>query len=251
MSKKSVITVGLVCGVIFVSGLVARADVIGYWRFEDDPGFVTDSSVNGFTLTKGDGSTPSTYPTPYTLPPASGQPGEYFDNPIPQNGLANAQAASFDASTYQYFGCTDKTAFAVGDFTIEAYIHREYSGDREVIAAQYADVSGYEDQRSWALVVESTGSLALWLSNSGKSGTIYSSGLYIPTDHDYFVAASYNQSEVSAERLLNFYVKDLDTGFWSVSTKSHGIARCTTQGRISISVRIPTATPPMDAFGTA
>lgn len=215
MSRSSVITVGLICGALSVSGLVARAGVIGYWRFEGDAtGFVTDSSSNGLTLTNGDGSTSSTYPTQYPLP-ASGD-GQYFNNPIPRNGLANSKAASFDGG--DWFSHGDESEFAVSDFTIEAYIHRDRTNVREVIASQYGSTG---NQRSWAMMVFEDNELHFFLSENGTSINNIESGIVITSGVDYFVAASFDESVNSTG--VKFYVKNLSTGVWLTSTSGHAI----------------------------
>jgi len=203
---------------------LTQADTIGYWRFEDSPspGFTADSRGNGFTLTEV--STP-------TQVSAGG-----FDNPIPQNGLANLSAASFDGSSDCFTSAYD-ALFAVDDFTIEAYIRRDAAADnkRKLIAVQYEGGNDYGDQRVWALAVAGDGGvgevagdaghsneLALFASPDGTSaGDVWSySGITISPDVDYFVAATFDLSDTGAG--LTFYVKDLSNDTWSTTTVGHG-----------------------------
>jgi len=176
---------------------------IGYWRFEDSPGFLSDSSDNNFTLV-------AEGPTHYTLP-GSGN-GANFDDPIRQTGEANAKAASFDGG--DYFRHLNVPEFVVSDFTLEAYICTT-STVWQAIASQY-DVNSY----SWRLYVES-GQLQVRLSENGTTTITIASGLSISTETDYYIAMSFDQSQQTGG--LKFYRKTLSTGEWQEATKNHTI----------------------------
>ena len=201
----------------------ATAETIGYWRFEGDAtGFVSDSSGNGLTL-----DTTTTAPTPYTLP-ASGA-GALFDNPVPQNGLVNTQAAT--CGTDQFFGHSDDSLFAVGDFTMEAYINKQtQTSGTQYIAGQWDSGS---NQRGWAFGVGGTGTVAgisgsandlfLLVSETGGESKVVVSGIDIAVGHDYFVAASFHQASTATEREVIFYVLDLDTDTMTTASVGHDV----------------------------
>ena len=174
---------------------------IGHWRFEDDPGFLGDSSGNGFAL-ENHGATQATLP-------AVGA-GGLFDDPLPQTAQSNAGAAGFDGTGW--LSRPDETEFSVDAFTIEAYIHENASGARHLIASQYDSV---DNQRSWAFFVES-GELRMFLCENGTNLEIVPSGIQIDPNVDYFVAASFDPAGD-----VNFYVKDLLSDTWSESSKGH------------------------------
>lgn len=68
--------------VLLGAGIAANvsAATVGYWRFENDPGYLQDSSGNGHTITGLTGQ---------TAIPGAGD-GSAFLNPVPQTFAANA-----------------------------------------------------------------------------------------------------------------------------------------------------------------
>ncbi len=198
----------------------AQAATVGYWRFEDSPGYLEDSSTYNNDLTTGG------TPTHYTLP-ATGN-GADFDNPIPQTNAANAKAVDLDGNAAQdYYYCVDQTEFAVSDFTIEAYV-RKVGAENQMIASQFNYSLG--NQRSWGLFVRQASDatypneLGLFLSEDGTGTNTASlfSGLEILTGVDYFVAATFDQSDQTTG--VKFYVKNLSTGTWQTTvTMAHNI----------------------------
>ncbi len=225
MRKASPIAVALLCAAFVGSGLVARADVIGYWRFEgadDTTGFLADSSGSGLTLTKAN--------TP-TQVSASG-----FNDPIPRNGLTNAKAASLDDTMGgDYFLHEDDALFAVSEFTIEAYVNatdldKHYESGRHVIASQY---TASDNTRSWSLHVDDVdltnendkGELRLFVSESGESVPSIASGIMLNEGVNYFVAASFDESKSGAGGGgVKFYVYNLDAGTWEETTTDHTVS---------------------------
>src|SRR3712207_5656490 len=92
------------CGAVIAAGLVpatASAAVLGYWQFEDSPGFTADSSGSGRTLTLPGGTA---NPTQVTLPAGVGA-GSTFASAVP----GTTKAASFDGG--DRFQRADEPAF--------------------------------------------------------------------------------------------------------------------------------------------
>ncbi len=206
-------------GVIFVVAVAAialafvgaaEADTIGYWRFEDSPGFLEDSGLNDLDLSTGGSPVPtqSTLPTP----PATG-PGLKFDDPIPQTGDANAKAASFAGAGRLTHA--DASAFEVSDFTIEAYIHNATTSNVRWIAGQWL----YPGQRSWQFGIHQDDMLISWLSDSGSDFLAPYSDIIIDRNKDYYVAMSFDE-----DGDLTYYAQNLTDGFaMQTETVSHTV----------------------------
>ncbi len=191
--------------VLMLCASAANADTIGYWRFEDSPGFLNDSSGNGFTLTS--------HGNVLQLDNA------YFDDPIPQTGQSNDDAAFIGGSVgNDWLSCADDPKFEVSDFTIEAYARRNISESR-VIAGQWSDSE--PAQQSWTLFSMKDGDIKLYL-NDGSTVSSVSSGITISNLKNYFVAASFDLSDQDTG--VEFYVKDLSADTWTTSTQGHTLA---------------------------
>jgi hypothetical protein len=208
---------------LIIAGLSAQlpAATIGYWRFEgastptagDNNDWLDDYSGNGLTLGI---STTNPAPTHYTLPGAGA--GSAFSDPIPQTLDANDMAAQFNSSASATSGgnlfILDTPALAVTDFTIEAYINKSVtSTGTKYIASQWATSS---NQRSWTFGVAGTNDvgiagsandLFLSLSDAGTDANLIASGVNIEVGKDYYVAASFDQSQMTGG--VVFYVKNL------------------------------------------
>ena len=194
----------------------ADAATVGYWRFEDSPGFLNDSSGNGNTLT-------NLGTTQYTLP-GSGD-GSDFSNPIPLTSESNAKAGDFDGTVPNRVSRIFGSNPIANDFTIEAYINLTNR------ASTYASIAGQwqstGNMRSWYFETESEGSngneLSLFVNENGSSGgsqTIYS-GVNIDLNKDYYVAASYNESGGE----VTFHIQNLtDGGPLQTITQAHTIS---------------------------
>ncbi len=200
----------------FISGIKgwplanAPASTVGHWRFETSPGLLADSGGNSLTL-----STQGTGPVAYPVP-ASG-PASAFPTVIPKTGAANGSAADLGTPGVGNFSRADSAAFALTNFTIEAFVHRSLApAGTQYIASQYDFTIG--SQRSWGLGVAGTsppaglspGELFLNLSNNGTNGVVVGSGLIVETGVDFFVAASVEASNPSAG--VTFHLKNLTTG---------------------------------------
>lgn len=209
---KNVMVMTMLVAMVALMASSAQADTVGYWRFEDTPGLLQDSSNYDNDLTSNGN------PVHYTLP-ATGA-GAYFDDPIPQTSAANAKAVDLDGAGDNYT-CADQTEFTVTKFTIEAYINCDVLSNR-VIAGQY----NISSQRSWAMIVHHVGAapytLKAYLSSDGVAATTPDSGLQIDVDKDYFVAMSFDLSNTTTG--LKFYVKDLSAGTWETATMDHGMS---------------------------
>ncbi|MEX1087837.1 MAG: LamG domain-containing protein [Phycisphaeraceae bacterium] len=189
-------TLSFLLVVVAVSSIQVSAATIGYWRFEDSPGFTADSSGNGFTL-----ATNGTAPTQITKPAA-------FPTPVPGNGLPNAESASFGGAGH--FTAADNALFSVGSqFTIEAFISSsDYSTTAaQILAAQYAASS---NNRAWHFSLTTGGVLRLGLSSGGTGATEVTtlSPYTLDDGDDYYVAAVFDGTLAEANR-ITFYIKNL------------------------------------------
>ncbi|MCD4824561.1 MAG: LamG domain-containing protein [Phycisphaerae bacterium] len=183
---------------------VAQAATVGYWRFEDTPGYLEDSSTYNNDLTAaGD-------PTHDTL----SNLGVSFDNPIPQTSAANAKAVSLDRIG-DYYHCADQTEFTVTAFTIEAYVR--WSGGNTGYVASHYDYAN--NDRSWGLYFDrGSNTMRAVFSSNGTSSTTIASGISVAGATDYFVAMSF---DVSGN--VEFYLKNLSAGTWNTATVSHSL----------------------------
>lgn len=75
----------VLAGLALALAVPGHAATVAYWRFEDTPGFLNDSSGNNHTLTNNSSIT---------------QVATGFSNPVPKTGASNANAASFSGSNY-------------------------------------------------------------------------------------------------------------------------------------------------------
>ena len=198
--KRTIILTMLVA-VLALSASSAQADTVGYWRFEDTPGFLNDSSGNNLTLTN------------HSVTQCTSN----FDNPIPETGATNLEAAYMGTSNNDgiYFSRSDP--MNVTSFTVEAYVNKDVnSTGRQVIASQYRQVT---DGRSWTFGAVGTGTdnnkLTVGWSRNGLGGGDYeelTSNIVLTLDVDYFVAVSLDTSGTNA--VAKFYAKNLSTGTW-------------------------------------
>jgi hypothetical protein len=205
-NKRLCLIVAAATGFISIAGNPAVASVIGYWQYEDSPGFLADSSPNNRTLTT-PGSTSN--PTQVTLP-GSG-PGTNFATAIP----GNTKAASFDGG--DRFRLADEATFNDTSFTVEALINGSdfaTNGNQKSIIGHWSSTS---NQRSWLMAVNGTGtnaSLNFLYSTTGANTVVVASGLPAPSANaDYYVAAAVDMNDT-----ITFYQKDLATGqVWTSS----------------------------------
>jgi hypothetical protein len=201
----------------------AQADTVGYWRFEDSPGFLNDSSGNNRTLSTALTSGSTDAPAQYTLPESGA--GSQFPDSIPQTNQPNLKAALFadgtDANAYGdgYFSTPDFINFnqaSVAGFSIEAYINANsfVAANDSVIAAHWGS------QKSWAFNVnqdtaQTVNGLSMWLHNATSGGGVNnqftSTALTISVGVDYYVAAVFKRASADgiADGSITFYLRDL------------------------------------------
>jgi hypothetical protein len=188
----------------FLLAPVADAAVIAYWRFEDSPGFLSDSSGNGRTLTN-TGSV-----SQYALPGTGA--GSDFPTIIPQTGASNADAAQFNASNL--LSAADSDAFTSTTLTVEAFLNGTNLGGAatRAIAGHFR---GDINQRSWLLQVTGTGNLSFQFSTNGSAGGGLSeavvSSLVLANNVDYYAAVSVDLLDTSTDG-ITFYLQDLTNG---------------------------------------
>lgn len=224
-------SLSLACLFTLLALPVSAATIIHY-RFED-PNWLVDSSGNSHTLTARSNPTGGTNPAQYTLP-ASGA-GSAFPNPVPQNGLSNLDAATFNGTGW--LTAADNDAFTSSTFTIEAFVNASDLdlGYTPFIASHFQGAH-LVNQRSWALAVNrnndgtNDGQLQMILSKNGETGggntavILSGSSLAMVAGKDYYVAASVSLGAAAADRSITFYLQNLtDGGSLLTSTVSHGI----------------------------
>lgn len=178
------------------AGNSLHADVVGWWRFEDNPGFAADSSGRGYSLTsEGEAG------------PVQVAAEEGFDNPLPQTGDANLKAADFNGTNNFYV--TDKTVFDFGrHLTVEAYFRVDsWPESMGVLAGQFASTLG---QQSWFFGIRSTGELQFRASSIGNSFANYTSDFAasVVPGKDYYAAVVYD----GAAARCTIYLKNLTDG---------------------------------------
>lgn len=190
------VAVWLSVSLAMAAGNSLRADVVGWWRFEDNPGFAADSSGRGFSLT----SEGEAGPTQVAAE-------EDFDNPLPQTGDASLKAADFSGTNNFYV--TDKTVFDFAKhLTVEAYFRVDsWPESLGVIAGQFASTLG---QQSWFFGVRNTGELQFRASSIGNSYANYTSDFAasVVPGKDYYAAVVYD----GAAARCTIYLKNLTDG---------------------------------------
>ena len=163
----------------------ADAGTLAYYRFEDSPGFLVDSSSFGDLGNSGG--------THYTLP-SSGQ-GAFFG--VPQGSGSNAKGVDLDASTDILDSGNTGTDLITGDvMTAEAMFNFESGGTYSIIAGQW---HWQVSERAFQLFLQSSGGaryLAMAVSPDGSANTTVSSGLRVLPNEDYYGAATFDGSEI-------------------------------------------------------
>ncbi len=171
----------------------ADAATVGYWRFEDSPGF-TNNSAGTHHLVADAGATQVTLPS-------SGR-GDDFSDPIPQTSASNDKAAEFDGSSGMDSGTGGGNLITTGEFTIEAFCNADSWSGTRAIAAQWDHTSG---KRSWILRA-GEGSLVLYTSSNGSGNESQSPGYTLATGKDYFIAITFTNGTA------DFYLRNLTDG---------------------------------------
>jgi hypothetical protein len=185
----------------------ASAATVGYWRFEDSPGFLLDSSGNGHHITGG-ALTEGTHQSPI---PGSGD-GSSFLTTIPLTGAPNGFLAN--AAAARYGTTADDNAFTPTAFTMEAFVNANSGSGYRMFAAHW----GAGTARAWAGgLTDATGTsqrLKMFLGN--VTGTAFStfeapsSAFDLALDKDYYVAMSWDGSLTgTGNGGIKFYIKNL------------------------------------------
>jgi hypothetical protein len=187
--------------VAVASPRTASATVLGYWQFENTPGFLVDSGPGGRTLTSPGGAAT---PTQSTLQ-GSGA-GSGFSNAI----AGTSKAANFNGS--QYFQRADEAAFTDTSFTVEALINGSDFATNSSTKAIVGQWNATGSVRSWLMAVGGSGasaSLNFLFSTTGANTTTLQSGLSaLQQGKDYFVAVTVDMTDTSTSG-ITFYEKNL------------------------------------------
>jgi len=182
----------------------SASSTVAYYRFEDTPGFLLDSSGNGNTL----GNTGPAIQSALT--------GTDIPTTVPQTGTANAEALSFPSGS----GTTQPQTTAAGllfggDFTIEAFVHPTVFGGQyaSTIVSTHNDptfTAGFSmtirhDGESGAAVHEHFSFIA------DGGGTVFhpsGSTFVLETNKSYYTALVFDSGNS-----ITFYLKNLtDSG---------------------------------------
>ena len=167
----------------------ANAQTVAHWRFEG-AGFM-DDSAGGNTLT--DNASVAQVATP-------------FSNPVPRTGEANANAASFSGTNY--LTAADNTAFTGNQFTLEAFFSPASIGTAtRIIAGHFGSDAPFANQRSYALVMTSTGELRAYVSPDGSTPAQFA-GATLTAGKNYYAAMAV---DVAGSGSISIYLQDLST----------------------------------------
>ena len=195
---------------------------IGHWRFESNPGYTNDSSGNALHLSC------SGTPVPQLALPRSG-PGAAFDDPVPQTDALNRSAANCGSTQSGNFFVADSPILTVTDFTIEAYIHRDWAlVDSGGSQTRYIACHDDGRSRSWAFGVwggdgasDPANYNALFLNAVDAAAESRAScpTCVIENHQDWYVAAAFD-----LDSNVVFYAKNLtDGGGLLTNVKIHAI----------------------------
>lgn len=182
------------------------AQVTNFWRFEDSAGFTGDS-VGSATLANSG--------TNQLTLPGTGRGSAFLTIP-------SAKAAEFSEGDR----LSGSIAARTGDFTIEAFIHRDTNSGvyYDLIAGSTDTNFNNASTYAWTFNIRLDGAggtspneLILYVSNGTTEQTM-ESNFIIPTSKDYYVAAAFNLSGGTT----TFYVQNLtDGGGLQSFTASH------------------------------
>lgn len=168
------IRIALAALCLFGALTASHAAVLTYYRFESTPGFLNDSSGNGFNLTGNATSNTSLVNIPTV---------------IPQTGASNAQLAQILSD--RSLQTADRASFNSTTFTLEAY-GRNFDNNFHVMASQ-SDIPA--NQVGWRFGLNlGADRLVLSLSSNGTvSGyTNFETPFVIAPNEDFYIAATVN-----------------------------------------------------------
>ena len=194
---------------LLLSGSASAAPT-AYWRFEDNPGFLADSSGNGLTLTNNGSATQNPLP-------GSG-PGSDFDDPLPGTGVANNHMVSLVGGSEHLSHPFDGLFSGLTELTIESYLNLQSFNH-----SNYALIAGHYGPnppiRGWLLMVNNSSSFAnpgelfLFMSPDGSTLEAIGSGFTVPLGDDVYVAASFDANMSGpGNGGATFCLKNLTTG---------------------------------------
>ncbi|WFB36342.1 PEP-CTERM sorting domain-containing protein [Kiritimatiellota bacterium B12222] len=207
MNTTTSLRTALILGLVGLTALLssAQAATLGYWRFEDSPGFLNDSSGNGHNLTAEASAVQAEIP-------ATGN-GSTFSNPIPLTSASNVDLANLTGS--KYLSASDSDDWTQSAFSLELYFNAaDISDASSSIMVSHFD-SGSND-RGWFLGIHRTSKLLqVAFSNDGQTGAghteVIDSPWAIDEDKDYFAAVVVDMTDTSADG-ITFYLQNLTDG---------------------------------------
>lgn len=188
---------------VAMCGVPAAAATIGYYQFEDSPGFQVDSSTASHNLTAS-ASSPTQVASPFGV----------MANP-PAGSVANGEAASFSLASAQSFSAVDPGTYS--DFTVESFVQATTvatSGTiARVIASQFDNTNGVfnfglPSNVSTTFTRDRAPFIQLL---SGATTKNVQSTFQLTLNTAYYVAVAVDVGGVAGGTTVTFYVKDLST----------------------------------------
>jgi hypothetical protein len=163
--------------------LPQTANIVGWWRLEENGGNATDSSGNNNTLTETSG----------TVPAVAGK-------------IANGR--DFEAGDTEYLEITDASQTGLditGEITLAAWVKLESNGIDQIAFGKYKRMSG---KRAYAMQVYTDNKVYFTLSANGTAYTQAISTSTLNTAIWYHIAATLNQ----ATDLMQVYINGSANG---------------------------------------
>jgi len=181
----------------------ASAAEIGFYQFEDSPGFLAGSG--GTPALTASASSPTQVASPF---------GSIAN--LPAGAVPNAEAASFTASDNQSFAIPDASYSSI---TAEAYIRPDSFGSGST-ARGIVSHGGSTSTVAFALSITGTGSglgaRRLFVQTSANGSTLLNSvsPYALTADSNYYVAAVIQPGVAGsgADGSVTFYLQDLTAG---------------------------------------
>jgi hypothetical protein len=189
---------------LFAASLLAtsaRAETIGYWRFESGATEAQNAVSGSYTLVKTGNGTVT---------------GSLGDIPatIPQTGAANTGAISFNGTTGLVTTETgdDADAFRSTTFTLEMFITPGSLATNQLLAGVFTATA---NQRSWGIMLHTDATIGLALGDSGGKSPDTSNyprtAFTFATGKTWYIAISVDITDTSASG-ITFYIKNLTDG---------------------------------------
>ena len=188
---------------VAICGAPAVATTIGYYQFEDSPGFLVDSSAASHNLTAST-SSPTQVASPFG---ATANP--------PAGSVANSEAANFSLASTQSFSAADPGTYS--DFTFEAFVKpatvATSGSNARVIASQFDNTNGVF---SFGLPSNASTTFTrdrapfIQLLTGGTTRNVQST-FQLTLNTSYYVAVVVDVGGVAGGTAVTFYVRDLST----------------------------------------